>query len=469
MKKRVHAIARKKGIEKTDTCWCLFWDWMDTGKVSHLLLDHLFKIGIGHERKVGSREFPVSGRVASCFSAASMVQLLRLQPFKGLYLTLQFFSTILLRLPVWFLFAIPQSFRPSSLWAIGKVVKMKLTLHLLSVTRKTGPIRVAPNHLSITPGVDVNGVWIPATPGIIKDELEIWANVAKVTSISIPGYWVHRKGSIIPVAAPPIPGERIIYALHGGGYVTLSAHPSDPTAAIARGLVRYVDSVHRVFSPEYRLSSGSGIEAKNAFPTALIDALAGYIYLVKTVGFHPSDIIVEGDSAGGNLALALTRYLVEHPNAGLPAPPGSLVLLSPWTDLGPQDADPHSSWVRNVKTDYIGLVDLEAYLRAVGSFVGPHGLGAAETNLMISPASRNPAMMISFKGFPPTFIAAGGGEVFLDMISVLKDRMVKDLGHEKVKYYCPPAATHDWVALPFFEPERTNTLKEIASWLAASS
>ena len=47
---------------------------------------------------------------------------------------------------------------------------------------------------------------------------------------------------------------------------------------------------------------------------ALIDALAGYNYLVNTVGFHPTRIILEGDSAGGNLALALTRYLLEHRN-----------------------------------------------------------------------------------------------------------------------------------------------------------
>lgn len=91
-----------------------------------------------------------------------------------------------------------------------------------------------------------------------------------------------------------MPGEKVVYALHGGGYTALSAHPSDPTAAIARGLLQHVDSVHRVFSCEYRLSSGDGLDAQNPFPAALLDALAGYVYLVKTVGLDPLDIIVEG-------------------------------------------------------------------------------------------------------------------------------------------------------------------------------
>ncbi|KIK67329.1 hypothetical protein GYMLUDRAFT_37424 [Collybiopsis luxurians FD-317 M1] len=407
-----------------------------------------------------------------------MVKLLRLQPFKGLYLTFQLFSTILVRIPLWFVLAVPKSLRPNAQWTVGKVVRMKLMQHLLGVTRRTGPLgfRSTPNHLAITPGVDVNGLWIPPTPEVIKDELEIWANVAKVTCVRIPGYWIHKQDSTIPVDASPMPGERVVYHLHGGGYVTLSAHPSDPTASISRGLIQHITTVHRVFSCEYRLSSGSGAEAQNSFPAALIDALAGYIYLVKIVGFDPADIIVEGDSAGGNLALALTRYLVEHPNSGLPAPPGALILLSPWADLGPQVADPHSSWVKNTITDYIGLTDIGSYFRAVGAFVGPHGLGAAETNPMISPASRNPAMKINFKGFPRTFIAAGGGEVFFDMISSLRDKMVKDLGEDngirpnegKVRFYSPAGAVHDWVALPFFEPERTNTLKEIASWVAGA-
>ncbi|KAJ4483323.1 Alpha/Beta hydrolase protein [Lentinula aciculospora] len=405
-----------------------------------------------------------------------MVSLLRYQPFKGLYLTYEFFSTVFLRIPVWILTSIPRSWRPRARWTIERSVKLKLTRHIITITRTVGPSSETPNHLAITPGLDVNGVWIPPIPELIKDELEVWANIAHVTSIQIPGYWQHKKGSTIEVAAPPMPGEKVVYALHGGGYSALSAHPSDPTAAIARGLLQHVDSVHRVFSCEYRLSSGDGLEAQNPFPAALLDALAGYVYLVKTVGLDPSDIIVEGDSAGGNLALALTRYLVEHQNSGFPSPPGAMILLSAWADLSLQVASPNSSWLDNAKSDYIGLVDEDGLVRSARSFLGPHGLEVADTNPMISPSSANSAMKIHFKGFPRTFIAAGGAEVFYDMLCRLKEKMVSDLGEGdgvrpedgKVHWHCPPDATHDWIAVPYHEPERTDTLKEIAVWVAAT-
>lgn len=71
-------------------------------------------------------------------------------------------------------------------------------------------------------------------------------------------------------------------------------HPSSPPASIGRGLLKHAGSIQRAFSLEYRLSRGAPYEARNSFPAALLDALACYQYLVKTVGFAPEDIILEG-------------------------------------------------------------------------------------------------------------------------------------------------------------------------------
>lgn len=83
---------------------------------------------------------------------------------------------------------------------------------------RVGPLAVTPNHLAITPGVDVNGVWIEPVPKLVTGDLKIWAHVSSVSSIRIPGYWIHKTGSTIPVAASPMPGEKVVYALHGGAY-----------------------------------------------------------------------------------------------------------------------------------------------------------------------------------------------------------------------------------------------------------
>ncbi|KAF8633318.1 hypothetical protein AX17_004491 [Amanita inopinata Kibby_2008] len=405
-----------------------------------------------------------------------MLYAFRNQPLKAVYLSYQLLSTLLVRFPLWILFAIPKTWRPRKSWTISRTLHVNLIRKLLNVGIQTGPIIKVPNHLAIQHGDDVNGVWVDAVPHLIAGELKTWAATASVDSIRIPGYWMHKMGSKLKVASPPIPGEKVVYNLHGGGYIRHSAHPSGGLATIPRGYLEFVDSIHRTFSIEYRLSSGHPLVKANPFPTALIDALAGYAYLVNNVGFSPSDIIICGDSAGGNLAHALTLYLVESrnsPDVEL-APPGALILVSPWGDLSKSHYESGSSVFTCQTSDYLAMDEGVDY--AVKAFLEPHGLAASETNKYISPASKHPSLKIDFDGFPRTFIVGGGAEVLLDQIRCLKSRMVSDLGEGdgveqdegKVRYYEASDAIHDYLAFEWHEPERSDTLKEIARWVAAA-
>ena len=346
------------------------------------------------------------------------------------------------------------------------------------ITTRVGDIPPKTNHLAIQPGPGVNGIWVDPVPGLIIGDLKAYAETASVAPIQIPGYWTHQLTSSIEVAAPPQAGEKLVYFLHGGGYIQCSAHPGDVTASISRGLLESIESVHRIFAIEYRLCSVESSTAVNSFPAALLDALAGYNYLVNVIGFAPLDIIICGDSAGGNLALALTRYLVENQSSAdvnLPAPPAGMILLSPWSDLSESNHQPGSSRFRNDNSDFIN-VD-EGYIATKMAFLGPHGLEASETNRYISPACIYPSFKIDFIGFPRTFIIAGGAEVLLDQIKTLYQRMVKDLGSGngvgenggKVRYLEAPDAIHDFIAFEWHEPERSSALKEIADWVATYS
>ncbi|KAG5634777.1 hypothetical protein H0H81_000802 [Sphagnurus paluster] len=334
----------------------------------------------------------------------------------------------------------------------------------------TGPLRILPNHLAITPGANVNGVWVDPVPQFVMGQLETWMTVTSVSPARIPGYWTHTKGTTLEVGAAPSPGEKVLYHLHGGGYIRLSAHPSDPTATIARGILQYADSIQRSFSIEYRLSSHKPFVVENPFPAALLDALAGYNYLVNVVGYDPKNIIVAGDSAGGNLAHALTRYLVEHqvaettdPNfTPLPAPPGGLLLLSPWCDLSTSHEGPSASSHQFTKSDYLSVDGGMNY--AKDAFLGPLGMGAAVRNPYVSPASLDPAMVIDFKGFPRTLIVSGGAEILYDQIATLRDKMIKDLGDE-LTYHEAKDGIHDYLVFQWHEPERSQTLKAIAEWV----
>ncbi|CAL1707782.1 unnamed protein product [Somion occarium] len=344
----------------------------------------------------------------------------------------------------------------------------KLLKHMITVLEKVGGRAPAPKHLAIAGGANVKGNWVYPAEHLIVGDVKQWAEDAGVGCIRIPGYWFEKKGDNRKAGEPAKPGEKVVYALHGGGYGGQSAHPSDLASNVPRGILEYAKTVSRAFTLEFRLSTGPPNEAANSFPAALIDAVAGYNYLVNEVGFLTQNIIVEGDSAGGNLALALVRYLIENKDAGIPsfpAPPHDLILLSPWADLGTSHKIEGTSVYTNVKTDFIDLLHPS---RLVPNFLGPFGLDIANRNRYISPASTAPTMeKVSFNGFPRTFIVAGGAEVLRDQIRTLRDRMVVDLGSSQVEYYEPAGAVHDYLIFLWFEPERTETLEAIARWLAS--
>ena len=298
-------------------------------------------------------------------------------------------------------------------------------------------------------------------------------------SIPIPGYWIH-KDEKLPFESPPSLGEKIIYLCHGGGYAAETAHPKGVVGRIAKDFLRNSSnpSLCRTFAVEYHLSSPGepGNGSVFPFPAALVDALAGYLYLIK-LGFSEDNIIVVGDSAGGNLALALIRYLLSNKQQQpkLPNIPSALVLLSPWADLGDQFIDqpgPSSSLTLNAERNWLTPTNLRAIAKA---FLGgrPEHIELAYRNPYISPASPillgltpdSPTRTISFKGFPRTFIDNGRFDTFYDQIRRLGDAMVEDLGAEMVAYNEADGVPHNYLTIDWCDPDRTDTSKKILKWL----
>jgi acetyl esterase/lipase len=303
---------------------------------------------------------------------------------------------------------------------------------------------------------------------LIVGDVKQWAIDAGVEAVRIPGYWIEKEGVDIPINSPPKPGEQVLYALHGGGFNQLSASPNDPTSDIPKGILKHANTtLDRAFTLEYRLIKLRSKEPNNPFPAALIDVIAGYQHLVHTVGFAPEDIIVEGDSAGGNLAIALVRYLLE--NAGrsdidIPRPPGALILCSPWVDLTPASTDPSSAVQYNIPSDII-TAHKRGTLSIIAKYCGPLSNVGGNTNRYISPASFVSPNEVSFRGFPRTFILGGGAEVLIDSIRLLRHRMARDLGADSVTYVEEPGGVHDFLTFMWHEPERTECLKDIAYWI----
>ena len=310
---------------------------------------------------------------------------------------------------------------------------------------------------------------MPPTPALIIGDVKGWADAAGIQAVQVPGYWLEKGGNKGREVAPAKPGEKVIYTLHGGAYAICSGHPDDMSAAVVKGLLKYTTTVSRTLSLEYRLSKDPQNTPSNPFPAALIDAIAGYGYLIDVVGFSPEDIIVSGDSAGANLALALTRYLVENQNkgiAGLPAPPEALILNSPWVDLTGSDHREGSAVLVNRGVDFLDVTTAEflGWIRNfVGSTEGHRKEGAY--NRYISPAAQIPEMEhLSFAGFPRTIITAGGHETLHDQVMILKDRMQRDLG-DRLAYHEMTEAPHNPLVIPWFEPERSEGLLRVSKWI----
>jgi epsilon-lactone hydrolase len=118
-------------------------------------------------------------------------------------------------------------------------------------------------------------------------------------------------------AAPDDDEQRVLLYLHGGGFI---AHLPTAYREFSRRLGAALKA--RVLLPDYRLAP------EHPFPAGSDDCLEAYRWLLAQ-SVDPKRIVIGGDSAGGNLALATA---IRIRDAALP-PPACVVMLSPSTDL----------------------------------------------------------------------------------------------------------------------------------------
>lgn len=118
------------------------------------------------------------------------------------------------------------------------------------------------------------------------------------------------------IEVPGAASGRVVLYLHGGAFITETPHTHGSF------LVRLCKATGcNGFMPSYRLAP------EHCFPAAPDDCLDAYKWLLGQ-GLQGSDIVLAGDSAGGNLALGLLPRLRD---AGLPLP-ACVLALSPLTD-----------------------------------------------------------------------------------------------------------------------------------------
>jgi acetyl esterase/lipase len=189
----------------------------------------------------------------------------------------------------------------------------------------------------------------------------------------VPGEWID-----VPETRP----ERVLLYLHGGAFIFRFPNTH---ARLAARICRRVGA--RALMVDYRLAP------EHRYPAAPDDCHAAYRWLLAR-GCDPRGIVIAGDSAGGNLALA-TLHRIKAAGEPLPA---AAAVISPFVDFTLTSP----SLVTNERQDPIftlrGITALRELYAYPEQFLDPS----------LSP------LFGDFRGLPPLLIQAGSAEMLRD-------------------------------------------------------
>ncbi|KAG9312872.1 Alpha/Beta hydrolase protein [Chiua virens] len=227
---------------------------------------------------------------------------------------------------------------------------------------------------------------------------------------------------------------RVIFHMHSGGNV--SGHPSvEPFVQFYARLLRAVASRSGdaskcvLVAPCYRLAT----LPQNAFPAALQDVVAAYEYVLSK-GYNPSNIVISGDSAGGNHAIVLTHLITRR-----------------LTDLSEQ---------AKANASGFDILTVPVCETMSSYYVGDSGV--ALTDPLVSGA-----YLPFMQSWPKTLILVSGGDTLIDASRELKKRLAAvNAPVELVEYDELPHAW--WVMSELFLGEIQDAAQKVARFLLES-
>jgi acetyl esterase/lipase len=229
------------------------------------------------------------------------------------------------------------------------------------------------------------------------------------------------------------PDRHLLY-LHGGGFTfgSIESHRELVATIVSHGRFEAHSVAYRQ-PPEDR------------FPAAVDDVVAAYRGLLDS-GIPAERISIAGDSAGGNLCLALMLRLKSE---GLPQP-ASATLICPAPDL----ALPGASWNREPFLGYLTRPIAKAWL---DHYVDPEQY----EDPFASPIHGD------LRGLPPILMHAGTIEGLLDEIETLADKLRK--ADVPLTYRVVPEMPHVWHLFVGMIPDAEESLREIANFIETTT
>jgi triacylglycerol lipase len=216
---------------------------------------------------------------------------------------------------------------------------------------------------------------------------------------------------------PAHPDGQYVVAIHGGAFI----FPPSIFHWIDYTVMAYQTGA-TIEVPIYPLLQQGGTAG------TVVPEMAGFISM-EIAQHGASHVSVIGDSAGGTLALASVEYMV---NQGEPVP-SSMVLLSPWLDVGL--TNPNIAFVHDP------LLPL-----GPGQQIGREWAGnLPETNYEVSP------LYGSLKGLPPTYVYSGSSDMLAPDVLVLRQEAATQ--GAPISFVLAKGEIHDWVLLTLDGPQ----------------
>jgi epsilon-lactone hydrolase len=248
----------------------------------------------------------------------------------------------------------------------------------------------------------------------------------------------HELGGVPAITLEPLASgpDRTVLYFHGGGYVTGS--PPDRYLPLAAAVALAANA--RVHVVDYRLAP------ETRFPGAFDDCFCAYDWLVTHGNVDPQSLTVLGDSAGGNLAVAVTAAARDQ---GL-ALPACIALLSPLADLtlsgssieGRKHLDPllTREMLASTVTEYLAGAD-------------PHD-------------PRCSAIFARMRGLPPILIQVGENEILYD--DAIRIRDAANTADVNVTFESLRHGFHVWpVFISAGLPESASAIEHLVSFVKA--
>jgi acetyl esterase/lipase len=255
------------------------------------------------------------------------------------------------------------------------------------------------------------------------------ADVRRSEAAGVPCEWL--------LAAGADPDRRLLY-IHGGGWTAggLDSHrPLSARISAATGCA--------VLAIDYRLAP------EHPFPAGLDDCVAAWRWLREhgPNGAAPArSAFVAGDSAGGNLTLALLLALKQRalplPNAAIPISAATDFLATGESYRTRAERDP----ILNMGPEGIRTLGL-VYLQGFASPEDP----------LASP------LYGDLQGLPPLLIQVGDAEVLLDDSTRVAEK-ARAAGVD-VTLEVWPEMPHVWHAFAPFLPEATRAIEQIGAFV----